>query len=78
MEFKFDMILHMFQGNSSELPIYVCIRYVQQFVCENMNYVMHMTQESQQIRLEKHMLSLPKLDSPVWQTGLSGFARQNQ
>jgi hypothetical protein len=30
-----------------------------------MNYVMHMIEESQQIRLEKHMLSLPKPDSPV-------------
>jgi hypothetical protein len=41
-----DAILHIFQGNTRELPLYACIQYVQQFVCENMNYVMHMTEES--------------------------------
>jgi hypothetical protein len=47
-------------------------------VCENLNYVMHMTEESQQIRLEKHMLSMSKPDSPVLpgktnKTGTSGL-----
>jgi hypothetical protein len=60
-----DAILHILQGNPRELPLFVCILYVQQFMCENMNYVMHKIEESQQIRLEKHMLSLPKQDSPV-------------
>jgi hypothetical protein len=60
-----DAILQIFQGNPRELPLYVCIRYVQQFVSENMNYVMHMIEEPQQIRLEKYMLSLPKSDSLV-------------
>jgi hypothetical protein len=75
-----ELFIHFahFQGNPRELPLYVCIRHVQQFVCQNMNYVMHMTEESQQIRLEKHMLSLSKSDSLVWQTRPSGFARQNQ
>jgi hypothetical protein len=73
-----DAILHIFEGNLRGLPLYVCIRYVQQFVCENLNYVMHMTEESQQIRLEKHMLSMSKPDSPVLpgktnKTGTSGL-----
>jgi hypothetical protein len=38
-----------------------------------MYYVMHMIRESQQIKLEKHMLSLPKSDSLVWKTRLFGF-----
>jgi hypothetical protein len=68
-----DSISHIFQRKLRELPLHLCIRYVQEFVCVNINYVMHMRVESQQIRLEKHMLSLPKSDSPVWQTGPSDF-----
>jgi hypothetical protein len=60
-----DAILHIFQGNPRELPLYVSIQYVQQFVCENMNYVMHMIEELQQIILEKYMLCLPKPGSLV-------------
>jgi hypothetical protein len=43
------------------------------FEYANMYYVMHMIRESQKIKLEKHMLSLPKSDSLVWKTRLFGF-----
>jgi hypothetical protein len=81
MELKFvlEMLFCTFFKEIQESsPLYACIQYVQPFVCENMNYKMHLTEESQPIRLEKHMLSLPKPDSPIWQTRPSDFARQNQ
>jgi hypothetical protein len=40
-----DAILHIFQGTQRKLPLYLCIRYVQQ-LCVNMYYVMHMIGES--------------------------------
>jgi hypothetical protein len=40
---------------------------------ENKYYMMHMTIESQQIKLDKHMLSLSKSDSPIWEIRSSGF-----
>jgi hypothetical protein len=39
----------------------------------NMHYVMHMTRGSQKLKQEKHMFCLLKPDSPIWQTGTSGF-----
>jgi hypothetical protein len=42
-----DAILHFFQGTPRVLPLYLCIRYVQKFVCVNMYYVLHMTRGSQ-------------------------------
>ena len=35
-----------------------------------------MTRDSQQIIEKNHMLCLPKPDTPVWQTGTSGFTRK--
>jgi hypothetical protein len=74
MEFNFGLKYHFahFQENPRELPLYVCIRGVQQ-KCVNMYYVMHITGGSQKIKQEKHMLYLPKSDSPVWESGSSSF-----